>query len=224
MKLKIAKYKDLKKITSNENNENFMAVNFFDLSIKYDVLDLDKSLKQKIIARKTIAKKLVIANEKLQKTNPNLALFVVSGYKNLNIQQKKFKSEYKKLKNQNNNLSEDQLIELTHLRIAVPEVAGHPTGGAIDITIYDTNQEKFVDMGGKIADFSDNRLATFSKNITKQQLKNRLLLHDVLVEQGFCPFYEEWWHFSYGDKEWAFYYDKKSSLYGQKNFSDIVIE
>jgi D-alanyl-D-alanine dipeptidase len=106
----------------------------------------------------------------------------------------------------------------THNFVAVPSVAGHPTGGAVDATIVDA-QGKELDMGTKIGDFSDpEKIKTFSKKISKKQLKNRLLLHEVMVKEGFAPFYGEWWHFSYGDREWACFYGKKRSIYSPIEF------
>jgi D-alanyl-D-alanine dipeptidase len=35
-----------------------------------------------------------------------------------------------------------------------------------------------------------------------------------MVAAGFAPFYGEWWHFSYGDREWAAVYGEPAALYG----------
>jgi zinc D-Ala-D-Ala dipeptidase len=34
-----------------------------------------------------------------------------------------------------------------------------------------------------------------------------------MVEAGFAPYQLEWWHFSFGDQNWAAYYGLESSLY-----------
>jgi len=103
--------------------------------------------------------------------------------------------------------------------VASPDVAGHTTGGAIDITIRYRGRE--LDMGTKIADFNDPELIkTNSARITSRQADNRKLLHDLLVRQGLAPFYGEWWHFSYGDREWACFYKKKKALYSEVSYSE----
>jgi hypothetical protein len=43
-------------------------------------------------------------------------------------------------------LDSDLLIERTHLFVALPTVAGHPTGGAVDLTIACSGEE--LDLGG----------------------------------------------------------------------------
>ena len=42
-----------------------------------------------------------------------------------------------------------------------------------------------------------------------------------MLEQEFAPYDGEWWHFSYGDREWAFYYKKEKALYKQVNAEDV---
>lgn len=36
-----------------------------------------------------------------------------------------------------------------------------------------------------------------------------------MVEAGFAAFSGEWWHFSYGDREWAAIWNKAAALYQQ---------
>lgn len=100
-----------------------------------------------------------------------------------------------------------------HEKIAVPEVAGHPTGGAVDVTIYDMENQKELDFGSKIHDFSSDVCYTFYKNISDDEKENRMLLRHLMLNEGFAPYDGEWWHFSYGDREWAFYYKKGEYLY-----------
>ena len=127
--------------------------------------------------------------------------------------------ERAKMRERHPGASEEELDELTHPLIAVPRVAGHPTGGAVDVALVDREGVR-LDMGSAIADFARPwLLPTFSKLVTEAQRKNRLILHDVMVEGGFAPFYGEWWHFSYGDREWAAFYGEKRALYGQIDVS-----
>jgi len=36
-----------------------------------------------------------------------------------------------------------------------------------------------------------------------------------MVEAGFAPFTGEWWHFSYGDREWAAIWGRDAAIYEQ---------
>jgi len=39
---------------------------------------------------------------------------------------------------------------------------------------------------------------------------NRQLLHDLMVKEGFAPFYGEWWHFFLWDREWLLLHHSKT--------------
>ncbi len=97
--------------------------------------------------------------------------------------------------------------------IASPDVAGHPTGGAVDVHLNGPDGEP-LDFGTRIWDFSRDSY-TFSPFISRDAWLNRQMLRAVMMQAGFAPFDGEWWHFSYGDKEWARYYDQPYALFGQ---------
>lgn len=166
-----------------------------------------------IFVRKTVARKLELASKLLSKIDPSLQLQVVYGYRALSIQQKLFRKYKQQLKTKY--AGEEELLEAVHRLIAVPEIAGHPTGGAIDIQIV-----KFgipINMGTKIWEFNNDSF-TFSPFVSKQAQENRQLLRKLMMDIGFAPFDGEWWHFSYGDKEWAKYYNKPFAFFEQIEF------
>jgi zinc D-Ala-D-Ala dipeptidase len=167
--------------------------------------------------RESVISKLILAQDKLQKIKPNAFFRVVYGYRHPDVQITYFQERKYEVSFKYPNITEDELIFKTHLLTAFPDVAGHCTGGAIDITIEDENGE--IDMGCKIADFSSNLIETYSDGLTDEQIKNREILRNVLIEQDFAPFDGEWWHFSYGDREWAFFYNKNNAIYDKINLS-----
>jgi hypothetical protein len=110
-------------------------------------------------------------------------------------------------------MSTEQLVRLTHNYVAVPDSAGHTLGAAVDVTILD-RKGKACDMGAEIADYSDPVAIQTYANVGVRPRKLRQILLEAMTSVGFAPFLGEWWHFSYGDKEWASYYDKKCAVYG----------
>ncbi|MDO8261133.1 MAG: M15 family metallopeptidase, partial [Candidatus Magasanikbacteria bacterium] len=189
---------------------------------KYFKNDMLPFFNGKIIVRKNVAKMLADIN--LQLREKGLGLTVAYGLRLLEIQKKYFSERYLAVKLENPELNEDELREKTHSMSASPDVAGHPTGGAVDLSLYNLESGENLDMGGRIADFSDKRIETFSDGLSEAQKENRKILHDAMIEVGFCPFYGEWWHFCYGDREWAFFYDKQCAIYNQVDLKDVVIE
>jgi len=165
-----------------------------------------------IYVRKKVASKLKQAAKLLAEYNPDLQLQVVYGYRALSIQQRLFLKYKRQLEKQ---YTGSELLEAVHRLIAVPEIAGHPTGGAIDIQIVKSG--KPINMGTGIWVFTNDSFI-FSPFINKAAQKNRQLLRSLMLKVGFAPFDGEWWHFSYGDKEWAKYYKKPYAIYEQVEF------
>jgi len=225
MKLKIATYKDVKSIGCADNGDCFVAVSSIGVLSGHEYImspdDMRDYFDGKIIVREAVARKLSEANNVLREINPEISLFVSYGYRTLETQAARFKSVYDECDKQ---FSGEEKIEFVHTMIAVPEVAGHPTGGAVDVTLYNVKDSIFVDMGCQISDFSSGKFAFYADGLTVEQKKNRQILHDVLVKQKFCPYYGEWWHYSYGDKEWAFFYDNDIALYEQRAVTDIILK
>jgi zinc D-Ala-D-Ala dipeptidase len=78
----------------------------------------------------------------------------------------------------------------------------HNFGSAVDLTIYDLNLKKPLDMGTKYDFFGD--LAYPEKELfflrtgklTNEQIENRRILRQSMMKAGFMPIDSEWWHFN----------------------------
>ncbi|MBA3602067.1 MAG: D-alanyl-D-alanine carboxypeptidase family protein [Parachlamydiaceae bacterium] len=154
---------------------------------------------------------LTPVQRRLKQKNKNIQLLVVEGYRTPEYQELYYLQELCLQSRLNPKLDFAQIVENVHRFVALPSVAGHPTGGAVDVSLAINGCE--VAMGGKIADFAiPELLPTFSALVTSEQGAWRLLLHDAMISEGFAPFYGEWWHFSFGDREWAAYYRLSESF------------
>jgi D-alanyl-D-alanine dipeptidase len=119
-------------------------------------------------------------------------------------------------------MEDAELIELTHRNVAVPDVAGHPTGGAVDITLFHIEIGEEIDMGSSIADYSTKKYYKMSPEISPEQLENRLLLDSFMTRERFAPFLGEGLHFSCEDSKWAHYYKQLHAIYEQKQANQIL--
>ncbi|HEU4966690.1 MAG TPA: M15 family metallopeptidase [Candidatus Saccharimonadales bacterium] len=167
---------------------------------------------EQVFVRQTVLQKLKQAAELLATQDNRLQLEVVYGYRALEIQRRLFEEQKSKLSSK---YSDKELLAAVHRLVAVPEVAGHPAGAAVDIQI--ARSGKPLDFGTKVHEFVPDTF-TFSPFIGKEAWDNRQLLRRVMLQAGFAPFDGEWWHFSYGDKEWAKYDGKQAAMYQQLNF------
>ena len=100
----------------------------------------------------------------------------------------------------------------------IMEHSGHSRGSTVDLTLFDMNTEKEVDMGGTFDYFGELSHPSYTK-ITKEQYQNRLILRNAMLKYGFKPIEEEWWHFTLKDEPYPntyfTFFVKKSSLLGK---------
>ena len=82
----------------------------------------------------------------------------------------------------------------------IAEHSGHSRGSTIDLTLFDMNTGKEVDMGGTFDYFGERSHPDFKGDLTKQQLANRKILRDAMLRHGFKPLDTEWWHFTLKDE------------------------
>jgi D-alanyl-D-alanine dipeptidase len=90
--------------------------------------------------------------------------------------------------------------------ISPPEVAPHCTGGAIDLTLCADDGSE-LDMGTAVNASpveSANRCYTAAEDISPEAARNRSVLSTALVGAGLVNYPTEWWHWSFGDRYWAF--------------------
>jgi len=193
----LVKYKDLINIKTDDNGE---------IMVKYQNV---------FLLRETVAKKLKQIERDLRSINPNYILNIKSGFRDMSIQINMFKKQLSIVGQMRYYPDSLKLYEKVHQYIAVPSVAGHPTGGAVDLLIIDKMTKEPIEFGSDYLDFNNPNIKYFSKSITNQAKENRKLLRQIMIQNEFAPYNGEWWHFSYGDKEWAFYYKKPNAIYDQ---------
>jgi len=216
-------YTELKGVVVHENDEPFVCVAFDALRCGYDdvMSDMISQFPTGILLRTSVKERLEVATNELKKERPTWNIFLTYGYRSLDIQEKLYENTYTELRRKHENWSDAQFREAAHRLIAVPDVAGHPTGGAIDVVIVDEKGHR-VDMGSDLYDFK-GPYEMFNSSVYGRQLENRLLLRESMMRAGFMPFDGEYWHFCYGDREWAFLEGKHASLYSQKTLQEALV-
>lgn len=92
------------------------------------------------------------------------------------------------------NLKKSQLLEGQYIMAK----SGHSRGSTVDLTLI-KKDGAFVDMGGTFDLFSEISHPNYKK-LTKEQKKNRKILHDAMIKAGFKGIDSEWWHFTLKDE------------------------
>lgn len=73
--------------------------------------------------------------------------------------------------------------------------SSHSRGSTVDLTLFDMNTEREVDMGCTFDWFGEESHPDYTK-LTTEQIKMRNILRDAMLEAGFQPLETEWWHFT----------------------------
>ena len=89
-------------------------------------------------------------------------------------------------------LNKDVLFEQGY----IAAYSGHSRGSTVDLTLFDMNTEKEVDMGGTFDYFGERSHPDFKGDLTPEQLKNRRILQQAMFRHGFKGLDTEWWHFT----------------------------
>ena len=73
--------------------------------------------------------------------------------------------------------------------------SGHSRGSTVDLTLFDMQKGRDVDMGGTF-DFFGKKSHPDYTGVTKEQYASRMLLRSTMMAHGFVPYDSEWWHFT----------------------------
>lgn len=166
------------------------------------------------VLRSVVAQKLEQASDFLPK---GYQFKIFETYRSSAKQIHFWDEEIAKLKNLHPDWTVAQLSEKANEGIANPYKigSGHQTGAALDLTICKDGKE--LDMGTPYLDTNNPKTPTFSKEITPQQRENRKLLYSLMAVAGLVNYPLEWWHYSYGEHEWAVITNHKKTLFAKIN-------
>lgn len=171
--------------------------------------------------RKTVYEKLKLAQSILPK---GLHFSLYEGYRSIHLQKMLFDNRSKQIKALHPHWSQDQIfIETTKFVSPVinqdksENIPPHSTGGAIDVYLIDDNG-KPVEMGIQPKDWMNDIDGTISLTasqiITDEAKNNREIMSNALTTVGFVNYPTEYWHWSYGDRYWAYYKNQPHAIYG----------
>lgn len=151
----------------------------------------------------------------LQSLPENLTFKVYDSYRTVKTQQALYDNYFKTVEAAHKDWSLEQLEAETKMFVSKPSLdeenpSVHNTGGAIDLTLYDREKGRELNMGTVFDDFSPKANTCFFEENTdmpcgEEIRSNRRLLYWTMINAGFTNLPTEWWHYDYGDKFWSYY-------------------
>lgn len=191
-----------RKMEIDENNEQLVDLRDECPGVAFEIADYlnhSSEAEDAHFVRKSIARMINIAQANLP---AGLRLLIKCGYRTPEVQARQYRKDYEELRLEHPNWDKAKLDTEIVKRTDPPDVGPHCTGGAIDLSIIDESGKQ-LDMGTKMGVFNLDTY-TYSETINSTSKSNRNILIDVMSKAGFLNFPAEWWHWSYGDREWAY--------------------
>jgi D-alanyl-D-alanine dipeptidase len=164
------------------------------------------------LARLSVVRRLVLARDELPQ---GLCLRVVAGYRTASAQRAIISSYSAGLRITHPAIGTAELERLTSRFVAPLAVAPHVAGAAVDVTLVD-NAGRELDLGTAVdatPEQSGGACYFDAPNVSRQARINRELLARILRGAGLVNYPTEWWHWSYGDRYWAFMTGAPAALY-----------
>ena len=99
-------------------------------------------------------------------------------------------------------IKKSELFELGY----IASKSGHSRGSTVDVSLVEISTNKVLDMG-TIFDYFGIESHTFFNDISEKQKSNRLILYEIMSNNGFKNYSKEWWHFTLKNEPYQKYFD-----------------
>ncbi|MEU4620001.1 M15 family metallopeptidase [Actinoplanes sp. NPDC023801] len=135
-----------------------------------------------------------------------LRFLITEGYRPLDRQQTLFDGYLRELRHRHPEWPGDRVYVEATKYVSPVHVAPHSTGGAVDLTLC-TEDGVELDMGTPVDATpveSANACFTGAPGISEQARSNRWTMSSALASAGLVNYPTEWWHWSFGERYWAY--------------------
>ncbi len=173
-----------------------------------------------LFARKEVVRRVHLANKRIGELLPGAELLVWTAYRHPYHVVSQFVGALAIARRMNPELTYRQAENVVDPFRSVPDISPHATGAAVDVTLVINGKDGKLLPPKNDEDALKHRTKfhPFSLDVREFVRKRRLALRRVMLEAGFAPTMEEWWHFSYGDREWTRFYKQRVAMYGPIQF------
>ncbi|MGW7682231.1 M15 family metallopeptidase [Kribbella sp. NPDC054772] len=177
-----------------------------------DLFTRDIATTGRQFARESVADRLALADTFLP---AGIRLHVVEGLRPIESQREIYDGYRAELERLHPGISDHDVHVLASRFVSPVEVASHVAGAAVDLTLVGAHGP--LDLGTPIdatPEQSNGACFFAAANISREARTHRALLADVLTAAGLVNYPTEWWHWSYGDRYWAFLEQRPTAVYG----------
>lgn len=222
-------WKEIRSIKIKECGEKLVPLSLYPKRIlvrsQYFLQGIEYALVE-CFAREGVLKRLIESSKMLPK---GFKLVIFDVWRPVELQRTLFNKYKEEVKKEMPNKSDEEITKLALRFVALPsedpnKPSPHNTGGAVDLIIADS-EGRYLNMGTEFDETTEKSKTTHyeelferSKSLTKEEkeiLKNRRFLYNIMTKVGFTNYPEEWWHFDYGNQNWAWIKGESYAIYGK---------
>jgi len=163
--------------------------------------------------REGVAERLACARRMLA---PVGTLVVHEGLRSIDRQRALFAGYLAELRDLYPDAGQQELQSLCSRFVAPVDVAPHVAGAAVDVSLCDADGSP-VDLGTPVdasPESSAGACYFSAAGISAEARRLRHALAWAMCACGFVNYPTEWWHWSYGDRYWAYVVGSPAALYG----------
>ena len=143
-------------------------------------------------------------------------LIIRSAWRSFSHQRLIWDKRVERLQRENPEVHHKEIDRMAAYFIAPESKSMHSTGGAVDALIYDVRNDCVMDFGTNdgLTINLGRRCYPIHPDLPLQATKNRKLLIDLFEGEGFVCDLMEFWHFDYGNLNWAVEKGERHAIYG----------
>lgn len=162
---------------------------------------------ERCLLRETVARMLTQAADKLPE---GYSLLIFDALRPLSVQRAIYDQFRAQFLRERPGIGPEELEQLLSDFVAKPvkrleRPAPHTTGGAVDLTLCKDGVP--LDMGTGFDDLTHwahtDALERACPPGLEQARDNRRILYNLMCSVGFVNYQCEWWHYAYGERQWA---------------------
>src|SRR5215210_3723404 len=169
--------------------------------------------------REGVAQRLLRADSRLPE---RIRLLIVECHRPLELQDAYWEDQLESLRELHPDWPEDKHATENAKFVAPPEIVPpHSTRGAVDLVMVDADGEE-LDMGSALNE-KGPLMPTYARGLDQEARQNRLLFLEAMESSGFVNYPLEWWHFSYGDRYWAYAKGEPAAIYGPATLDVVAV-
>lgn len=183
-----------------------------DLQEQFIVVNQRTPDRAQVLARRGVAARLGHAAAQLP---ARWRLVIAEAYRPPDLQRRYFEDHIDFLVSRHPTWSWEELVRQASCSICPPEIAPHVTGGAVHLSVLDGGSPGHLDQLDELP-AGDDRGCPFPAplNLSSQDPRRWSALAKAMTAAGFVNYPTKWWHWSYGDRYWAFRVGAPAAPYG----------